>query len=738
MFIILFLWYDSFVRGGVMHELLCPVGNMECLYQAVLNGADAVYLSGKSYGARKFADNFSNEEIKKAISYCHLYGVRVYVTMNTLVKNEEVDAFLQQIEFLHKNGVDAVIMQDFGMICLVREIFPNLEIHASTQANNSSVDTVRLFYELGVKRVVFSREMSLKEIDEITIPIEKEVFIHGALCISYSGCCFMSCMIGGRSGNRGECAGSCRLPYRLYYQDRLLKDKEYLLSTKELNTSSKFKDLLNSSIYSFKIEGRMKSPEYVGFVTRFYRNLIDHNGCIENLNNENNQLKTLFNREFTPGHLFHTDSLMNTKSPNHIGLPIGKVIDVDSKRIKLKLEKQLNQGDGIRFLESGKGFVVNYLYDENGKLIHSSCDVCYLLNTIGLTKKETISKTYDSKLNKELQKLPKRKVPIRIFVSAKLGQKLVIRFCDDENEVEVMGNVVVQAKNAPISVDQIKKQVEKLGNCPFVSTNTKVISDDNIFIPVKEINELRRELVSKLIEKRTDLSIPFIKNKIDFPILDLEFVPSVTALVYNEEQLKRCLNLGLKRIYVVDISLYQKYRKTNTVYYKVPRCSFSILSGLQERNLVGDYFSFSLENAIGDYGLNVYNIYTAYYLYKLGLDVVTISIEFQEEEIIQFIKDFYHQFQFYPPIEIIGYGRVENMIIKGNILNIDKNDYQYELVDLRKRRFPVYFDGVNSYVLNYENFCIQNLDYIKKHCDIRLSFFDSSSKKIEKIVKYYQ
>ena len=179
------------------------------------------------------------------------------------------------ITFLHKNGVDAIIMQDFGMICLTRQMFPNLEIHASTQANNSSIETISLFEKIGVKRVVVSRELSLDEINSINVPIEIETFIHGALCISYSGNCLMSSMMGKRSGNRGECTGCCRLPYTLYENDRIVQENKYLLSTKELNTSNNISKLLESNITSFKIEGRMKSPEYVGFITKLYRILID-------------------------------------------------------------------------------------------------------------------------------------------------------------------------------------------------------------------------------------------------------------------------------------------------------------------------------------------------------------------------------------------------------------------------------------------------------------------------------
>lgn len=721
------------------HEILCPVGNMECLYQAVANGADAVYLSLKNYGARKFADNFSSDTVIDAIKYCHLYGVKVFVTMNTLVKTEEVPSFLQQVEFLHKNHVDAIIMQDFGMICLVREMFPNLEIHASTQANNSSVDTVKLFYKLGVKRVVFSREMSIDEIEKIDVPIEKEVFVHGALCVSYSGCCLMSSMIGNRSGNRGECAGCCRLPYSLFYKNDLI-NKGYLLSTKELNTSPLINKLLDSNIYSFKIEGRMKSPLYVGFITRFYRNLVDNYYDNKQAIEENEKLKTIFNREFTVGRLFNCDDIINTKSPNHIGMPIGKVVEITPKKIKIKLNRRLNQGDGIRFLQSGKGFIVNYMYDKNNKLISYSDDYCYLLNTINLSDKDEVSKTYDIKLNQEYETLPKRNIDVSVTVKAKIGSKLMINISDGVNSCFSYASIVEEAKNAPISKDRIKKQVEKMGNTPFVCKNTIIDMDDNIFISIKELNELRRLIISKLIDKRISCKDDFLKKDISFEKIDLKYTSFTTVSVYNEEQLKKCLELGVERIYVNNYQLYKKYSKNNNVYLKSKRCSFNILNNLEKNSLVGDYFDFSLDtnNLVGDYPLNVYNIYTAYYLYKMGLNIVTLSLELSNYEIDKFISSFKNKFSFLPSLEIVCYGRSMNMIIKGNILNLNLDDYNYQLKDIKNRSFPVYFDGCNTYVLNYCNRKIDNKKILGNYLNTRLDFFLEDSKEVKDIVNMYQ
>ena len=259
-------------------ELLAPAGSMDSLKAAVMAGCDAVYLGGHNFGARAFSKNFSNDEIIEAVNYCHLYGVKVYVTVNTLIYEKEVESFLEYVEFLHKNNVDALIIQDFGMFDLVRKTYPNMEIHASTQMHIHNLDGVQLMEKLGMHRVVLARETSIDEIKRIknNSKVELEVFIHGALCISYSGQCLMSSLIGGRSGNRGACAGSCRLKYDVIDESgKKLNTLEYPLSTKDLNSLEYVGELINAGVSSLKIEGRMKSPEYVYMVVSLYRKAID-------------------------------------------------------------------------------------------------------------------------------------------------------------------------------------------------------------------------------------------------------------------------------------------------------------------------------------------------------------------------------------------------------------------------------------------------------------------------------
>ena len=713
------------------HELLAPAGDIESLYQAIHNGADAVYLGLKTFGARAYSKNFDNDEIINAIEIAHLYGVKIYVTMNTLVKDSEVEDFLEQVEFLYLNGVDAIIMQDYGMINLVRRMYKDLEIHASTQANNSSIETIKMYHDLGVKRVVLSRELSLDEIKKIDVDIELEVFIHGALCISYSGNCLMSSMIGNRSGNRGECAGSCRLKYDLLKDGKIISKNKYLLSTKELNTSYNFNELLNSNIKSFKIEGRMKSPEYVGFITRFYRKLIDKEEI--NIEEELNKLKTIYNRKFTLGNLFNSNDITNIDTPNHIGLEIGKVISITKDKIKIKLNKELNQFDGIRFLESSKGLIVNYLYDEKNNLISSANNIVYIDNKIDLTTKDSVYKTLDNKLITSLKKYNLKKIEIKICFQAIKNNKIKVILEDNYNKVEVEGSIVKEAITSPITEDDIKKHLLKLGNTPFICNDIEINLSNNIFIPIKEINELRRTAVDLLIKKRSYSKRTLNKEEIIFEKLNSYDNNYLVCSVNCEEQLKTCLELDFKRIYVNDLDLYKKYKNNKNIYYMLDRNNFNITNNLLDKNLVSEYLDFKDKNLFGNYSLNVYNIYTAYYLLFNGLLNIPVSVELNFNEINNLYNKFIDKFDVTPPLEILVYGRVENMIIKQNILSLDKN-YKYDLIDKKKRCFKVFYKNNLTHILNYEKRNnIYNINHIK-----RLDFYDENKEDIINIVKEFK
>lgn len=686
-------------------ELLSPVGNKETLYSAIMGGSDAVYIGMKDFGARKYANNFTRKEIKEAVDICHLYGVKVYITLNTLIKDDEVSSFLDLADYLYTIGVDAFIMQDFGMMNLILEMYPDMEIHASTQFNNSSLETIRLLKDIGIKRVVLSREMPLTDIKRIDVAIEKEVFIHGALCISYSGNCLFSSMLGNRSGNRGECTGCCRLPYKLYKNDTFIKEG-YLLSTKELNTAPKFNELMNADITSFKIEGRMKSKEYVYFVTKMYSNILNKKGYSKK---DLDILKILYNREFTLGHLF-SDDIMNTKSSNHLGLKVGKVIGITKDKLKVKLDYPLHQEDGVRFSKNKCGMTLNFLYDEKGLLTSKIENIGYLKNSIHLKKLDDIYLTSSKTLSKKIEEISPRKVPIKLYFYGKVGDKALLKLSDSEREISVYGTLVEEAKSSPLTKEAILQKLLKIKDTVYKVTESDIEIDDNIFIPVSSINEMRQKAIGLLNKERCSIK-RLGKRKILFPKLDIEVTNDNTTVVESEEELLKVFSY--KRIYTANLLLFNKYKDKINIYYIEKRNLF--IRKNRSKSLVSEY---SYPNhSIADYSMNVTNIYSVYYLLKLGFTCVTLSVELTDDEINNLIENFYDTFGFYPNVEVVCCDKIELMRIKGNVLNIDE-EIGYYLLDNKKRKFDVLFDGEFTHVFNYE---VTTRGNIKK-CNKRYNF----------------
>lgn len=725
-------------------ELLSPVGNIESLYQAIHNGADAVYLAGKFFGARKYADNFTDEELLHVINYAHLYGVKVYVTTNTIIYNDEVEKLIKYLIFLHKNNVDAIIMQDIGMINLVRKVLPNLEVHASTQCHNHNKEGIECLKKLGINRIVLDREMSLSEINNIDIDIEKEVFIHGALCISYSGCCLFSSLNGGRSGNRGECVGSCRLPYKLIENDKVIDTKgDYLLSTRELNTLDNLKQILDANIDSLKIEGRMKSPEYVGYVTRLYRMLIDkyYNDEEMILTKEDiDKLKVLFNRKFTKGFLFN-DNIINIESPNHQGINLGKVVKTTKSRIYIKLSSVLNQEDGIRFKESNTGMIVNMLYDKHDNLVNKANpnDVISIPNKINLKENDIVLKTVDKKLLKELNNYSKKKIKVDYEIIAKLNNKLYISITDGINKVEINGNVVEPSINNPVTKEVIIEKLSKLGNTPFIVNKIEIEKDNNIFINLKELNELRRNLVNILINKRIENKKEVIINevpKIEETIKRNKV--SINVLVRNEEQLLTCLN-KVDNIYTDDYNLYLKY-KSNNVYYRTSRVMSNFYNYKNENILaseLGSIYKYSKNNdVVSDYFLNVVNDYSIEFLKKLGVKRVVISPECDYNK-IKLLKN--------KDIEVIIYGKMELMIMKycplkellNNCRVCKTNNNKYFLQDRLGYKYRIIHNNCLTHIMHYKNIdYISNInEYINMGItNYRLELLDEKEEEVLKIL----
>lgn len=701
-----------------MKELLSPAGNIECLKSAINNGADAVYLGGKSFGARAYAGNFNNEELLEATNYAHLYGVKIYVTVNTIIYNNEIEEFLDYIKYLYQIGVDALIMQDIGMISLVRKKFPNIDIHASTQIHNHNNEGIKLLKDLGVTRVVLDREMSLEDIEKINVDIEKEVFIHGALCNSYSGCCLFSSMNGGRSGNRGECTQPCRLPYKLIKNGKYIDtSNKYLLSTKELNTTKNFDKLMESDIVSFKIEGRMKSPSYVGYVTRIYRKLIDNykNNSKQIVNQkEENNLKILFNRNFTSGYLF-SDKVMNTFTSNHQGLEIGKVLEVTPKKIKIKLYNDLYQEDGIRFKNSNLGMIVNFIYNEKNLLINkaSTGDIIYLDNKINLRDKDTLIKTSSNYLDKEILSVEEKKILININVLLK-DNYLEISFSDIDGNI-VKDKVPVDIPlNRSTTNNEIIEKLSKLGNTPFAINNINIDINKDIFVNMKDLNNIRRLLVDKLIIERTKVKRDIIINNIKLDYKEnKDYNYEISVLARTKDQVKASIDMDVDRIYV-DEDLYSIYKDNNKVYLRLPRVvneynynSKNILA--TELGAINKYKNSDI-NLISDYYLNVVNNYSIKFLLDHNVKRVTLSPEINYNHLEEYIKD---------KVELLVYGKVELMLTKScpikevNICPCNKKDIYY-LEDINKNKYRILHSNCLTHIMHYKNIdYLDKIDYYK-------------------------
>ena len=710
-------------------ELLSPAGSMEALYAAIEAGCDAVYIGGKHFGARAYSKNFTIDEIEYAVNYAHLYDVKLYVAVNTLVYDDEVDECLEYLKSLHRIGVDAVIMQDMGMIDLARKVLPNLEIHISTQAHIHNLDGVKLLEKLGIKRTVLARETSIDDIKYIkeNSNIDLEIFIAGALCISYSGNCLMSSLIGGRSGNRGMCAQPCRLPYDLVDNkgNKLNKDK-YLLSTKDLNTLEYIGSLIDIGVASFKIEGRMKSPEYVYIITSLYRKAIDSymkSGRVIIDDKDIVNLQKVFNRGFTKGFLFNEENnnLVNTKRPNHIGIRIGKVIDYKNHYVTIKLDDTLSINDGIRIVGSNDtGFIVTSMYKNRnsikdafkGDTISIKVDDKIDINSIVL-------KTKDSKLMDDISNIiysKSRKVKINMeFVATIDSMNLKVIYKDIQ--INVAGVKPDKAINRSMTKEDIEKQLSKLGDTPYIIDKLDIRLDDNLFINIKDLNELRRNAINELTNIRLKKK-DYVEGIYNIELPDFKKENNINYKVDNIDIYHKLNNYH--DIYVDDIDLHSKIDsiyilpRVNSKYDDIDRVEVSELGGLNKYQNV----------CTGPY-MNVTNSYTVAFFHSIGASRITLSYEMDYSKVKTLIDNYHKRYQKHPNLEVVVYGPIEAMISKYNVLEYHNLEGEYYLKDRTNSKYPIrirdnkmviYYDKYKDDDNNYFDIGINNvrLDIINK------------------------
>ncbi|MBP2643171.1 MAG: peptidase [Firmicutes bacterium] len=511
-----------------MTELLAPAGSREAFTAALESGADAIYLGGCLFGARHYASNFSNDELITAVRDAHLRGVSVYVTVNTLVDDREFSELADYLQFLYNAGVDAIIVQDVGVAALARKVTPGLKLHASTQMTVHNLAGVQYLADIGFQRVVLARELPLEDIRYIckNSPVEIEVFIHGALCISYSGQCLMSSMIGGRSGNRGKCAQPCRLPYKLVDESNNnalagVDAGNYLLSPKDLCGIEVLPEYIQAGVVSLKVEGRMKRPEYVAVVVDSYRRAID--ACMqtkmlpESLTQDIRNMAQIFNRGFTKAYLLEQPgrAIISDRRPNNRGVRIGRVTSYQQKekQATIKLDEGLAIGDIIDFWIKVGGrtnSIVKKIAVNGQNVDYAPAGVEAVIPVeVAVKPGDRVFKTHDAALMEKARSFYSagsavRRIPVDITVTAKLGEPLVVTLRDREGNVGVGQTqfIAEKALKRPLTEEVAEKQLGRLGTTVFALHKLIWAVEGELMVPLSELNEARRCAVTELEEAK--------------------------------------------------------------------------------------------------------------------------------------------------------------------------------------------------------------------------------------------
>ena len=671
-------------------ELLAPAGGWDCLKAAVANGADAVFFGLPRFNARLRADNFTEEELPSVTAFCHRHGVKAYVTLNTLVFTAELDDAAEYLRLLNRSGVDALIVQDIGLVRLASAIAPELSIHASTQMTLTSPQGVKVAKGLGITRSVLARELSLRELERFdTERMPLEVFVHGALCVAYSGQCLTSESLGQRSANRGECAQACRMPYELVVDGVLrdLGDKRYLLSPQDLAAVNDIPKLIECGVTSFKIEGRLKSPEYVAAVCQVYRKAIDAAlaGQPREASDEDRyQLEMTFSRGLYSGwmHGVNHQELVHARFGKKRGPFVGRITEIGTEFVAFDSQAPLKQGDGIVF-DTG----ADTDQEQGGRIYEIRGDRHYFrhghLDPRKLKVGDRIWKTDDPDLNKRLRNSyggrieARNSKPFDVSLSGQAGELLVMTSSD----IRVASVIPLEAaRNAPLTEEKLRAQLEKTSDTGLELRSLSLQLEGDVIIPISEINRMRRELLEKLLiasetkrpEVWTNWRTVFKNSLVELPaVAAVESDLSLKVLCRSMEQIGAALDAGITELYAdfEDIRRYkeavaltrEKARSVGSnvasarILLATPRIQkateegfFKLIEnaspdGVLIRNLGAiSYFAERNLTAVGDFSLNVSNPLTAqFFMSKNGsrrLDRVTISYDLNVPQVLDLLE----------------------------------------------------------------------------------------------------
>ncbi len=775
-------------------EILAPAGSYESLKAAITASADAVYIGGAKFGARAYADNLTIDQLKEAIDYTHLYNKKIYLTVNTLLKNNEIENQLfDYLDGLYTWGIDGLIVQDLGVLNWIGKNFSDVPIHASTQMTITSEFSANMLKKYNVSRIVPARELNLSEIKNIkeNTGLEIETFVHGALCYCYSGQCLLSSLIGGRSGNRGRCAQPCRMPYNLVGDNNVLnlKEDKYLLSPKDLCTLEIIPKLIEASIDSFKIEGRMKKPEYVYLVVSVYRKYVDlyyklgsdgYNRYLLNnakeVKEDLDALSDIYNRGgFTKGYYLMKNGreMMSLKKPNHQGILVGEVESVNKNKVSIKLTNKVNSQDVLEvFTQDDKIFEFT-LKDNltiNQRIIRT------INGNYHLKKGQLVYRTRNEQLLQNVR--AKLKEELKIFVNGEVilseNNKAILKIWNSENNITYYGEMITKAINQPLTEENVKSKILKTGNTNFLFDDLRVSIEGNVFMPSIALNELRRNALelfcdSLLLKHRRKQAVK-VNNLIDFEEINNKL--NISVYIEKEEYFDIVLQYDeVTRVYIdidaiclENINAYCKrvHEKNKKIYLVLPYIirtkkykeyfnnrevfQYSNIDGFMIRNLEG----FSLIRDI--YGddtysqkpviLLDYNVYTMNkesfnFWNKLDANYFTSPIELNYKELkgLNLTKS-----------EIIVYGHIPVMISAQCLLKtVNKCKVNYKnlyLTDRYNKKF--YVKNLCNHCLNiiYNGQPVVLLNNLKEVMDlnpsgIRLNFTIEDKESISEIIKTY-
>lgn len=738
-------------------ELLSPAGNFECLKAAVQNGANCIYFGANLFSARAYANNFDDDELAKAIEYCKIRGVKTNLTLNILIKDNELESAFNVAKKTYESGIDAIIVQDLGLAKMLIKNFPDLPIHASTQMSVHNLQGVLELQELGFSRVVLSRELSIEEIEYIceNSNIEIECFIHGALCISYSGQCLFSSMIGGRSGNRGKCAQSCRLPYELIENEKTTLDKGYLLSPRDLCSLDYLPRLINCGVKSLKVEGRMKSPEYVATVTRIYRkyiNLAKSNKPYKIDEQDRKDLMQVFNRgNFSSGHLnpHSNKALIFSEKPNNMGLFLGHVAKYNQSKglITLNLNEPIEIGDTIALEKETGTYTISELMTKNTNIKTANPndfvtigrmkgnikvgDKIYKMSSKQLTALahssfENDIQTKKIPLNCEIKIV--KNSPISMHISSACDLE-IYRKLDIYCEIDA---IPTDSIKHPLEKEKVISQITKTNNTPYYFKNIKIKLDENTFLPnIKALNELRRTALT-LVEdfakskiqratnkefenmnyynkKNQEKSISLLLNKInlneDYTSLqgiNNIYIPLKFFTQKKYEQIINDLSNKFNLYIYLPTIIKSNYRNLLAANIEKTINTYNIkgfiLSNISNFKFLKDFNTENFE-FIANYTFNIFNQRTLAELDKLGINKFTISPELDKSTIDRFLE--------ISNQELICYGRTPLMNM--NYCPLGKSnrcypectmkcntDNNYYLKDRLNLKFPIEPDNIQT------------------------------------------